>query len=166
ATESPVRFAYSQELTGPRACFYPLEEGNRAAPNSEHYWSAVETLPRERLDQIRLTRLRTILAYIESKGGYYARRWREAGVTAKDVRSLADLSAFPVITKEDRDSDQKQRPPYGTAWTVPPNTQMKFWQTSGTTAAPRLWAETKEDWENGMFLYARSLYAHGVRPGW
>jgi phenylacetate-CoA ligase len=164
--KTAVRFGWSDELVGNRVAWYPAEEGIRVQPQSADMWSAVERLPRERLREIQLRRLTGLLHYVEAASAFYARRWRAAGVSARDVRSLEDLSAFPIVTKEDIDRDQREHPPYGTLPTVAPNRQMKLWQTSGTSATPRLWAETKEDWENGIFLYSRSLYGHGIRPGW
>jgi len=153
-------------MVGPRVGYYPREEGNRAQAHSDRCWSQVETLPRDRIREIQLARLKTLIMYVQAESPFYAGRWKAAGVAAEDLRSLEDLAAFPIITKEDVERDQLENPPYGSACTVPPHRQMKLWQTSGTTGAPRLWAETKEDWENGMYLYARALYGHGVRPGW
>jgi len=161
-----VRFAWSEELVGSRVGYYPREEGNRVQPHSERYWATVETLPRERLEEIQLRRLQTLLQHTQANSAFYQRLWKSAGVVAEDVQRLEDLQAFPIVTKEHFDRDQREHPPFGSAWTVPPNEQMKVWQTSGTSGPPRLWVETKEDWENNMYLYARALYAHGVRPGW
>ncbi len=161
-----VRFAWSEDFVGQRVGYYPAEEANRVRPHSERHWSRVETLPRERLEEIQLCRLQIVAALAQSKSAFYQRLWKAAGVNAQDIRRLEDLQAFPIVTKEDFDQDQREHPPFGTAWTAPPGEQMKLWQTSGTSGTPRIWVETKEDWENGMYLYARCLYAHGVRPGW
>jgi phenylacetate-CoA ligase len=165
-TQSRVQFSWTDQMTGHRRGYYPREEGNRARPCSDGYWSRVESVSRQRLETIQLRRLQRLLAWVEAKSPFYAARWRAAGARPADVRELADLASFPLVTKDELEQDQRAYPPFGTVATVPPHEQMKLWQTSGTTGLPRLWAETKEDWENGMFLYARSLYAHGVRPGW
>jgi phenylacetate-CoA ligase len=164
--DNGVRFAWTEDMVGRRVVYYPPEEGNRVRPHDEHYWSAVEMLPRERLQEIQLRKLQQLATHVEASSALYARLWGESGVTASDIRSLDDLRRFPVMTKTHFERDQHEHPPYGTALTSPAASQMKFWQTSGTTGAPRLWAENKEDWENGMYMYARAFYAHGIRPGW
>ena len=161
-----VQFAWTEHAVGRRVVYYPAQEGNRVRPYSPEYWSPVERLPRQQLEAIQLERLKTLVRYVNKSSPFYARLWAEAGVTPDTVKTLDDLRKFPIVKKEDFERDQRATPPFGTAFTVPPHEQMKLWQTSGTAGAPRLWAETKEDWENGMYLYARSLYGHGIQPGW
>lgn len=153
------------QVTG-RVCHYPPEEGDRTRAYSDRCWARVETLPRDRLEAVQLARLKTLVRHVQAESPFYAERWKAAGVAAEDLRTVADLAAFPIITKDDFEADQRANPPYGSAFTVPPHHQMKLWLTSGTAGTPRLWAETKEDWDNGTYMYARSLYGHGVRLGW
>lgn len=161
-----VKFIWTEEMVGARVGVYPPEEGNRAKACSERHWSPVESLPLERIREIQWERFQNLIRFAYERSAFYRRRWDEAGVRPEDIRTWDDIRHIPIVDKYDFGRDQAEHPPYGTAYTSPPNTQLKYWQTSGTTAKPRLWCETKEDWENGIFLYARSLYGHGVRPGW
>ncbi|SPD71907.1 putative Phenylacetate-coenzyme A ligase [uncultured Desulfobacterium sp.] len=163
---SSVKFLFTEENVGKRHGVYPDEEQDRTKPYSEKFWSKVETLPIERIREIQMERFRNIVQFAYARSPFYRRIWDNAGIKPEDIRGWDDIRHIPIVTKYDFGDDQKENPPYGTAFTSPPNTQLKYWQTSGTTAKPRLWTETKEDWENGIFLYSRGLYAHGIRPGW
>ncbi|MDP9106004.1 MAG: AMP-binding protein [Candidatus Eremiobacteraeota bacterium] len=166
SAHSGVRFAWNDDAARPRVAFYPPEEGDRTRAQSPTHWSPVESLPRERIEAMQLEKLRALLHYAETNSPFYAARWKEAGIRAAGVDDLGALRRFPIVTKEDFERDQLAQPPFGTVPTTPPGEQMKLWHTSGTAGPARLWTETKEDWENGMYLYARSLFAHGIRPGW
>ena len=161
-----VKFLYTEENIGKRYGIYPEEEGDRTRPYSEKYWSKVEILPIERLREIQFERFKNLADFAYRNSPFYKKVWDKAGIKPEDIQKWDDIQHVPIVTKYDFGDDQKENPPYGTAFTSPPNTQLKYWQTSGTTAKPRLWTETKEDWENGTFLYSRGLYAHGIRPGW
>lgn len=162
---SKVRFAWRYGAE-PRHGIYPEEEGDRTVPFSDQYWSEVETLPQERIEEIRWARLQNLLRFVEEQSPFYRQHWQEAGIRASDVRSWADFRRLPVITKEDFQVDQEAFPPYGNACTSPPHTMLKHWQTSGTTGKPRFWCDSREDWDNGVWMQTRGLYAHGVRSGW
>ncbi len=55
--------------------------------------------PRERLEQLQLERLRTLLADIGRHVPYYRRVFAEQGFDPASVRSLADLQRLPFLTK-------------------------------------------------------------------
>ncbi len=163
---SQIKFLWTEENVGKRVGVYPPEEGDRTKPYSEKYWSEIETLPLERIREIQWQRFLNLINFAYKNSPFYYRKWREAKVEPKDIKAWEDIQKIPIVTKYDFQRDQEETPPYGTAFTSPPHTQLKYWQTSGTTAKPRLWTETKEDWENGVFLYSRALYAQGAKPGW
>jgi phenylacetate-CoA ligase len=119
-----------------------------------------------RLKEIQFHRLRFLLSFTYEHSKFYRELWDSRKVRPSDVKKLEDLPKLPIVTKYDFEKDQAAQPPFGSAPTSPPNESVKFWQTSGTTARPRIWMDTAQDWENGMLLYTRSLYGHGVRPGW
>jgi phenylacetate-CoA ligase len=161
-----IKFGWSEELVGKRHGVYPNEEGDRTKAHSEKHWSAIETLPRDRIKEIQWVKLQNLIRFAYENSPFYRKKWNEVGVKPKDIKSWDDIYRIPIVTKHDFGRDQEEHPPYGSAYTSPPSTQLKFWMTSGTTRKPRLWCETKEDWENGTYLYMRGLYAHGIRPGW
>lgn len=161
-----VGFAWTTGMVGQRVGLYPPEEGDRTRPCSDTIYAEAERLPRERIEQIQTDRLHHLLRHVQQHSPFYRNHWSRHGVTPLSIETIADLPRLPLVTKEDFDSDQEQHPLYGTAPASPETTFAKHWQTSGTTGRPRMWGETREDWENGMYLYARSLFGHGVRPGW
>jgi phenylacetate-CoA ligase len=153
-------------MVGERLGLDIVEEGDRSRAASDDIWCGVETVPLARLKEIQLERLKFLLSFCYERSRFYRELWDSKKVKPSDIKSLEDLPKLPVVTKYDFEKDQAAHPPFGTAATSPPNQHLKYWQTSGTTARPRIWLDTRQDWENGMFLYTRSLYGHGVRPGW
>jgi phenylacetate-CoA ligase len=161
-----VTYIWSEEYVGGRVGIEIPEEGHRGKAYSEKYWSEVELLPRSRLKEIQIQKLKHLLQFAWERSSFYRRKWEERGVKPEDVQSLADFVRFPVLTKEDFAVDQAEHPPFGTACTSPPNTQARYWQTSGSTGKPRLWSDSKEDLENEIFKFSRFVYANGIGPGW
>lgn len=161
-----VKYLWTEGMVKERVGPEISEEGDRTRPASDTIWCRVEALPLERLKEIQLRRLKFLLSFAYERSRFYRELWDSKKVGPKDVKSLEELSKLPVVTKHDFEKDQAAHPPFGTAPTCPPNQHLKYWQTSGTTARPRLWMDTRQDWENGILLYSRSLYGHGVRPGW
>ena len=161
-----VKYLWNEEMVGERLGLDIAEEGDRSRAASDDIWCGVETVPLARLKEIQLERLKFLLSFSYERSRFYRELWDSKKVKPSDVKSLKDLAKLPVVTKYDFEKDQAAHPPFGVAPTSPPNQHLKYWQTSGTTARPRIWMDTRQDWENGMFLYTRSLYGHGVRPGW
>lgn len=161
-----LTFGWTDAFVRGRKMYYPPQEGDRTCPYSDHYWSPVEVMPLEEIRELQWQKFQVISRYVYEHSGMYRRKWDAAGVKPEDIRSWDDFTRLPVVAKGDFEADQKEHPPFGEAPTIPPSFQMKYWQTSGSTGTPRRWAETKEDFENNMYLFTRALYAHGIRPGW
>ncbi len=53
------------------------------------------------LEQFQLKRLQEIVTHAYSSVELYHRKWREAGVTPADIKTLSDISKLPVITRDD-----------------------------------------------------------------
>jgi len=53
------------------------------------------------LERFQSERLRAVVAHAYAHVELYRRKWRQAGVTPDDVKTLADLSKLPVITRDD-----------------------------------------------------------------
>lgn len=56
--------------------------------------------PREKIEQWQLERFREIVRYAYTHTEGYREIYRKAGVTPEDIRSLADISRLPFVTKE------------------------------------------------------------------
>src|SRR3990172_12000095 len=91
-----VQFAWTEHMVGRRVVYYRAEEGNRVRPYSPEHWSPVERLPRQRLEEIQLERLKILVRYVNKSSPFSARLWAEAGVSPDTVETLDDLRKFPI----------------------------------------------------------------------
>jgi len=139
--------------------------GASSHPHSPAIWDAVECWPRERIEQFQLTALRRQLARIGAASAYYRERFTSAGFAAEVLNSLDDLRRLPVTRKEDYVAGLAADPPFGTFRAVDAADAVRVHFTSGTTGqpAPVLW--TRADLDRWTDVYARYLYAQGLRAG-
>jgi phenylacetate-CoA ligase len=78
-----------------------------AAKNGSDHLRYLKTLrktqfdSREAIEQRQLEQLQGVLRHAYFTVPFYQRTWRAAGVHPCDVRTLADLAAFPIITKQE-----------------------------------------------------------------
>lgn len=119
-----------------------------------------ETMSRDELEALQLSRLQHTVAYAYDRVPLYKRKFDEAGVHPTDLRELADLGKFPFTTKE----DLRQEYPFG-MFAVPQNEVARIHASSGTTGRPTVVGYTKKDLADWAKLVARCLRASGVRPG-
>jgi phenylacetate-CoA ligase len=91
----------------------------------------METLPRDELERLQLSRLRETISYA-LRTPFYAERLARQGIGSPDaVKSLDDLRRLPFTTKHDlRDGF-----PYGFL-SVPREEVVRLHASSGTTGAP------------------------------
>lgn len=66
-----------------------------------HWLNKTQWLPDEEIKQIQLRLLKRIVSYAERHVPYYQKIMKENGFTAGDIRSLADITLFPILTKKD-----------------------------------------------------------------
>jgi phenylacetate-CoA ligase len=124
-----------------------------------------ETWSPDRLAERRLAALRRQLERLAAAPDGYGGQWRELGFAPRDVRSLDDLAALPLTTKQDFLAAVERRPPYGDLLVVEPADVARVHFSSGTTAAPTPMAWTVRDLDRWAALYARAAQSQGVRPG-
>jgi phenylacetate-CoA ligase len=72
---------------------------SRNAPRYLEELRRTQWLPRAELEQLQLRRLRRLVAHASDHVGYWREAFEAAGVTADDVRGLADLRRIPILTK-------------------------------------------------------------------
>ena len=121
--------------------------------------SAVERASRPDLERLQLARLRKLVARATERVPFYRERLRQAGVTARDVRSLADLRRLPFTTK----SDFRDTYPFGML-AVPLDEVVRIHASSGTTGKPTVVVYTRRDLATWSEVMARTLMAGGVGP--
>lgn len=131
------------------------------------YWNPRhETMPRERIEELQLRKLRNLLAWTFERVPYQAERLRKAGVSSpEDVRTLADLRRLPFFTREDWMEAQRREPPYGPILAAPPAAAMRYHLTSGTTGStPIRVLDSAKDWEFMAEAWCYGFWGFGVRP--
>jgi phenylacetate-CoA ligase len=133
--------------------------------NNEEYWNPVlETLPREKLEQLQLKKFQEIFRWAYEHSKFYHQLYCSAGIEPGDIRTFDDIRKVPKIEKAMmRDIQGKEPYPYGDILCVPLKEVTAYRQTSGTTGQPVYQADTWQDWECGTEAYAYALYAQGYR---
>ncbi|MCE3245991.1 MAG: phenylacetate--CoA ligase, partial [Arthrobacter sp.] len=131
-----------------------------ATPATEPVLDPEETMSRDELEALQLSRLQHTVAYAYDRVPLYKRKFDDAGIHPADLRELSDLGNFPFTTKE----DLRQEYPFG-MFAVPQSEVARVHASSGTTGRPTVVGYTKQDLADWAKLVARCLRASGVRPG-
>lgn len=116
-----------------------------------------ETMPREALEAIQLRRLQTTVERVYANVPYYRDKFKAAGVTPSDIKSLSDLTRLPFTTKQ----DLRDNYPYG-MFATPMDHVVRIHSSSGTTGQATVVGYTARDVQNWAELMARSLMAGGA----
>ena len=117
----------------------------------------MECMPRRRLEELQLERLRALVDYCYRNVEFYHRRLSEAGVTADKIKTLSDIQYIPYTTKD----DLRDNYPFG-MFSVPINDIVRIHASSGTTGNPTVVGYTREDMENWSEQVARIVVAAGA----
>lgn len=106
-----------------------------------------ETMPRPRLQELQLERLKKVVAWVTERVPFYQELYSKAGVSADDIHSLEDIAKLPFTNKQ----DLREHYPFGMG-AVPLDELRQIHATSGTTGKMtvtgytandmRVWAET------------------------
>ncbi|MCW4464056.1 AMP-binding protein [Glutamicibacter sp. MNS18] len=120
-----------------------------------------ETMSRDQIESIQLTRLQEIIAYAYDRVPYYKEKYDAAGVHPGDLKELADLAKFPFTEKE----DLRKSYPFG-MFAVPQHEVARIHASSGTTGRATVVGYTQQDLDDWAKLGARCLRLSGVKPGW
>ena len=117
-----------------------------------------ESLPRDQLEALQLTRLRDVVARV-AHVPFYREAFELRGITPKSMRTLDDLRRLPFTTKD----DLRRHHPLGFL-TVPRDQLARIHGSSGTTGKPTFVAYTANDLQLWSDLCARFLIAGGLKP--
>jgi phenylacetate-CoA ligase len=128
-----------------------------------YYDPQIETASKVELRKEQLKKLKAIVRHAWEHSRFYRRRFEEANITPDKIRSVEDISKLPFITKEDLKRSQEAHPPWGDILAVKPEECQRVHLTSGTTGKPLKIMDTAEDWSKFCHIYARNLYAYGIR---
>ncbi len=116
-----------------------------------------ETMPREELAALQLTRLRETVARAAAAVPFYRERFAQAGVTPDDLRSLGDIARLPFTTKQ----DLRDHYPFG-MFAVPVAQLRQVHATSGTTGKMTVTGYTAADMQVWAETMARVYTAAGA----
>ena len=137
------------------------EIGVSAKRHSRRYFDeAHETMPREKLAALQVSRLRSTLRNAYDHVPLHRARFDAAGIKPRDVRTLADVERLPFTVK----TDLRDHYPFG----MFARTQAQLARlhaSSGTTGKATVVGYTRQDIDNWADLMARSFAAAGARPG-
>lgn len=121
---------------------------------------AAEGMPRNELNALQLSRLKSTLERAYNKVPHYKKKFDAAGVKPGDLKTLADLARFPFTVK----TDLRDNYPFG-LFAVPRDQVLRLHASSGTTGKPTVVGYTKADLNLWADLMARCFAAMGARPG-
>ncbi len=117
----------------------------------------IETMPREKIEELQVERLRWLVDYCIKNIPFYSDRLTKAGVTAEKIKSIKDIENIPYTTKEDiRDTY-----PFG-LFGQPLKKIVRIHASSGTTGKPTVVGYTKKDLDNWSDCMARLCIGGGA----
>lgn len=129
------------------------------------YQKEIETMPRKKLEDLQLERLKWQINRCHQDSPFYRDKWQKADIEPRHINTLADIRNLPVVTKNELRDEQAQYPPFGRFALAPKELWRELHPSSGTTGNPvnTIWAE--QDVEDITDVTARMMWGFGVRPG-
>lgn len=133
--------------------------------DTEEYWNPIlETLPREKIQQLQLVKFKNIFSWAYEHSKFHHKLYTDAGIEPGDIQTFDDIRKVPQVEKAMMRAIQGKDPyPYGDILCVPLEEVTEYHQTSGTTGQPIHQADTWQDWEWFAEAWAYTLYAQGYR---
>jgi phenylacetate-CoA ligase len=131
---------------------------------SEYWNEEMETLSPEKYHDLQEKALLKQLKYVFKNSVFYQKKFAEAGVTLKDIKTLEDLSKLPFTEKAELRDSQIATPPLGTHMACPKEKVKRVYSTSGTTGRPTFIGLTKNDLEVWREASCRAFWTGGFRP--
>lgn len=127
----------------------------------------ISGLDRESLRSAQWRKVQALLSILEVGSNFYARKFREAGLSAAAIGDFEDFVAqVPLTTKSELLQDRLARPPFGSNLTQPLQQYTRFCQTSGTaTGQPMAWVDTPDSWNAMLDCWRRVYEGAGLIKG-
>ena len=104
------------------------------------------------------------LEYVFSASPFYRRKLQQAGLRAKQVRDVEDLSKLPFTTKAELRESQVLEPPFGDYLAAPRESLSVVHRTSGSTGRFLFTVLTANDMAQTNECGARAFWSAGLRP--
>jgi phenylacetate-CoA ligase len=129
-----------------------------------YYNEEMETMSPEKLKSLQEKKLKKQLQYVWKNSSFYQKKFRQAGFSPRDFKSLEELGRLPFTTKDELRISQATDPPLGSHVAVPMEKIIRIHSSSGTTGQPSFMGITRHDHRVWTEITARSIYTQGVRP--
>ena len=125
-----------------------------------HPASAPDYLPRPRLAELQLKRLRAIVNRAYARVAFFRNRLEERGLTPDCILRLEDLGKLPFTVK----TDLRDTYPFG-LFASPMEEIVRLHASSGTTGKPIVVAYTQADLDVWAEVMVRAFASYGVHRG-
>ena len=119
--------------------------------------SRMETMPRKKLQELQLERLKKTVKLVYENIPYYKKKFKEIGIKPDDIKTLEDIRKLPFTTKD----DLRKKAPFGMMATSLDNC-IELHSSSGTTGIPVTACYTPNDIEAWSEVMARCLSMSGL----
>ena len=124
------------------------------------FWDRpMETLSRQELESLQWQRLQQTLQRAGHSSPFYAKRLKEAGISAVELKGLEDITRVPPTSKQ----DLRDHYPYGFIC-IPREQLLRLHVSSGTTGQATAVFYSRHDVDSWADLMARCMYMTGARP--
>lgn len=125
--------------------------------NNEYWEENIETMSREKLQELQLQRLKKTIGKA-ANAPYYKKVFEENGISPDTVQTLADIRKLPFTVK----ADMRANYPFGLL-AGDMKDAVRLHSSSGTTGAPTVIVHSRHDLDSWANLVARCLYMVGLR---
>ena len=141
--------------------------------SNDKYWNrSMETLSKDELYDLRMTKLKKQLAYCYERSEFWRKRFKDVGFEPGDIKEWDDFRKIPPlmnkeIERESRDESLKRYGhPLGMHLCVPLEKIIGSYHTSGTTGMPTYtYTFTQHDFDVWTEGFNRMWWRIGLRPG-
>ncbi|WIG60976.1 MAG: Coenzyme A ligase [Ktedonobacterales bacterium] len=130
------------------------------------YWNPkAETLPREQLHALQLTKLQRMCDWAYTNSAFHRRRFDAAGFNPEQLQTLDDLRRMPMMTREEWMESLVAQPLFGDLPTTDHANAIRYHLTSGTSGrTPIRVLDGMKDWEWIAEMWCYGFWGFGVRP--
>jgi phenylacetate-CoA ligase len=144
---------------------YKWSKGEMTSGNKVYWNPFYETLSREAMEQIQLKRFRQVMDYVITYSPMYQEKFRQAGISAGDIKTFEDIRNIPLTGKDELRQAQESGDTflYGKTLAADVTDVCTMRQTSGTTGRPVYVPDSYRSWQWRIESYAALLYMMGLR---
>jgi phenylacetate-CoA ligase len=136
-------------------------------PEQQFWDPEVQTMPRERLADLQLSRLQDLIdRVLKTPVPLFERKLRQGGIErAEDIASLDDVNSIPTTVKQELRDSEADAPPFGDYRFTDPRECVRLGTSTGTTGTPTIALFTRKDIWLEYESAARVWWRNGWRPG-